>query len=194
MRHSLLLVVLALTVAGAGCREVRPRQEPVATLKPGAVGQSLGSRETALEQEPAADGKSPPPDDAEPPLLLDEGPDISFLPKPAADNSRCHVCHMNYVQEDMAVVHARARIGCADCHGESDAHIADESWSWGGRGTAPDVMYPPEKINPFCMGCHPKEKIATESHEPLLAGTMEAKYCTDCHGKHRLAQRRCKWK
>ena len=134
----------------------------------------------------------------EPPLLLEE-PDetLASLPPPdgpVADNSRCHVCHMNYVQEDIAVIHARANIGCADCHGDCDAHIADESWSWGENGTAPDIMYLPAKINPFCMGCHPKDKIATEQHKPLFAGTAGQKYCTDCHGDHRLAHRRCKWK
>jgi len=87
------------------------------------------------------------------PLLLEDNPDKSSVGAMPV-NSRCLVCHMNYIKEDIAVTHARVNIGCAQCHGESDAHIDDESWSWGGKGTPPDIMYVPEKINPFCTGCH----------------------------------------
>ena len=134
--------------------------------------------------------------DEEPLLLLDDGEEEFLTPSgPVADNSRCHVCHINYIQEDIAVIHARANIGCADCHGQSDAHIADESWAWGGNGTAPDIMFPQAKINPFCMGCHTEDKIDGIQHRDVLAGKdPEHKYCTDCHGEHRLARRRCKWK
>ena len=128
----------------------------------------------------------------EPLLLLDDGTeDAAGL---MTDNSRCHVCHVNYMQEEIAVVHARADIGCADCHGDCDAHIADESWASGGNGTPPGIMYPREKINPFCMGCHTKDKIDGPQHKALFAGTSEKKYCTDCHGKHRLTRRKCTWK
>jgi len=129
-------------------------------------------------------------------LLLDDGEEEFHPPSGLlADNSRCYVCHINYMQEDIAVVHARVNIGCADCHGQSDAHIDDESWASGGNGTAPDVMYVPEKINPFCIGCHTKDKIDAIKHKDVLADKdTEHKYCTDCHGEHRLAHRRCKWK
>lgn len=135
-------------------------------------------------------------------LLLDDEPlaladDSGESPAAAADNSRCHHCHLNYIDEELAVVHARAKIGCADCHGNCDAHIADESWASGGNGTAPGVMYTKEKINPFCLDCHPREKIDTldkTQHKALFAGTSTEKYCTDCHGDHRLTDRKCKWK
>jgi hypothetical protein len=89
---------------------------------------------------------------------------------------------LNYAQEKLAVTHAQANIGCADCHGDCDAHIADESWASGGNGTPPGTMYPPDKVNPFCLGCHPKASLGNK------------KYCTDCHGTHRLTNRKCKWK
>jgi hypothetical protein len=129
----------------------------------------------------------------EPPLLLKDEPGANQPDGPQADNSRCFVCHINYMQEDIAVIHARANIGCADCHGQSDAHIADESWASGGNGTPPDTMYPRAKINPFCMGCHTKDKIDTDQHKPLFA-SLEKTVCTDCHGSHRLEVRKCKWK
>jgi hypothetical protein len=31
-------------------------------------------------------------------------------------------------------------------------------------------------------------------HKAFLAGTAKEKYCTDCHGEHRLLERKCKWK
>ncbi|MHC4559092.1 MAG: hypothetical protein ACYS80_17520 [Planctomycetota bacterium] len=78
--------------------------------------------------------------DDEPLLLLEEAPDAEESDIIGADNSRCFVCHINYMQEDIAVIHARADIGCAGCHGESDEHIADESWaSGGGKNIVPIV-------------------------------------------------------
>jgi len=134
------------------------------------------------------------PAGGEAPLLLEDGPGAEEPAGPMADNSRCHVCHINYVKEEIALVHARAEIACAGCHGESDAHIADESWASGGNGTPPDIMYPSDRINPFCMTCHPKSKIDAKQHKPLFAAGAKKKHCTDCHGSHRLPQRKCKWK
>jgi len=132
--------------------------------------------------------------DDEPLLLLDDEEPSEAAEASAADNSRCFVCHANYLDEKIAVTHARAGIGCADCHGESDAHIADESWGSGGNGTAPDIMFPMDKIVPACMRCHPKDKIDIPDHEPVFAQSAEKKVCTDCHGDHRLTVRRCTWK
>jgi hypothetical protein len=142
-----------------------------------------------------ADVSSESPKSQEPaPLLLEEEPAGDPSNEPAADNSRCFVCHLNYLQEEIAVTHANANLGCARCHGPSDAHIADESWASGGNGTAPDVLYRREKIDPACMGCHTKEKIDMPQHQAVLVDTEGKKVCTDCHGNHRLPQRRCKWK
>jgi hypothetical protein len=164
-----ILVLAAAAVVGTGCEQMEAEQKP--------------------------DTKTESITDDEPLLLLDDNEEESVSPTgPMADNSRCHVCHVNYMQEDIAVIHARANMGCASCHGECDEHIADESWASGGNGTAPDIMYPRAKINPFCMGCHPKDKIDTEQHKPLFTGTGEKKVCTDCHGNHRLEVRKCKWK
>ena len=128
-----------------------------------------------------------------PPLLLNEGDgarDISRRTRPVADNSRCHVCHMNYEDEELAVVHARANIGCEKCHGSSDAHCSDED-----HLTPPDVMYPLTKINPSCMECHTRDRIDIMPHQPIFDGTASdgAKHCTDCHGSHRLARRTRAW-
>jgi len=107
----------------------------------------------------------------------------------AADNSRCHVCHLNFAMEKIAVVHAEAGIGCEKCHGSCDAHCSDED-----NVTPPDVMFAAERINSFCMGCHPRKKIDQPQHKVLFVGGQEVKkVCTDCHGEHRLAHRTRRW-
>ena len=175
--YFLTLILVAVTVAGTSCDQVDSAQTPQTNTEPMAV---KNDEPLILDDEPL--------------LLLDDSPESGEATGPVADNSRCHVCHLNYIQEDIAVIHARANIGCADCHGNCDEHIADESWASGGNGTPPGIMYPLSKINPFCMGCHTKETMGAELHKPLFSGTAKQKYCTDCHGNHRLAQRNCKWK
>ncbi|MBE3123975.1 MAG: hypothetical protein IMZ55_19980 [Acidobacteria bacterium] len=173
MKKAVLLLVAALTaVMAVACQPQEVRQSPEKPPAGGAGGQA-----------------------SEPLLLLDGGEKSPAAPAgPVADNTRCFVCHLNYMQEDVAVVHARANIGCVNCHGDCDAHIADESWASGGNGTAPGIMYPREKVNPLCMGCHPKDKMPAARHAAFFAGTAKETSCTDCHGKHRLTDRKCKWK
>ena len=174
-----LLVFIAACIIVSGCR-----QETNACAKTDFV---------HTPNPPEAKEQAPLLLDDEPLLLLDDELQVDQSDGPQADNSRCFVCHVNYMQEDIAVIHARANIGCAGCHGASDEHIADESWASGGNGTAPDTMFPKPKINPFCMGCHTKDKIEAEQHKPLFAN-FENMVCTDCHGSHRLEVRKCKWK
>jgi len=130
----------------------------------------------------------------EPALLLEDDPAAGLADGSMADNSRCFVCHVNYTNEKIAIVHARQDMGCADCHGESDEHIADESWASGGNGTAPDKIYTKDQVNPFCMGCHSKDKLPEEAHKPVFAESDKKKHCTDCHGEHLLKNRKTKWK
>jgi len=173
MRYCFLMLVLAaVAVAAMGCEQIKAKQETQTNAEP------------KTSEEPVTGDEPPLLLDDEPPLLLDGGEQEFLSPTGlVADNSRCHVCHLNYVREDIAVIHALANIGCADCHGQCDEHIADESWAWGENGTPPDIMYPAERINSSCKACHPTAKLGRGK-----------KYCTDCHGDHRLAQRKCKWK
>ena len=108
----------------------------------------------------------------EEPLLLEDG-NVGLV----GDNSRCHVCHINYEDEELAVTHARASVGCERCHGASDAHCSDED-----NITPPDIMYPLAKVNSSCKSCHPEGKLGGGK-----------KYCTDCHGEHRLSYRTRRW-
>ena len=186
--YFLTFILAAVAVAGMSCEQVKSVQKEQTNQNPAADPVTATAQEAETGDEPLLLL------DDEPPLLLEDEPDEDSSTESMADNSRCFVCHINYMDEDIAVTHARVEMGCAHCHGDSDEHIADESWASGGNGTAPDIMYPRGKIIPFCMGCHPKEKIDTEQHKPLFAGNNYEKYCTDCHGDHRLTERKCKWK
>ncbi len=122
-------------------------------------------------------------DDEEPLLLLNEGggEDMSI-------NLRCHACHYNFSQEEIAGTHARMGIGCEDCHGACDAHCDDED-----NITPPDVMFAPEMIEPFCLGCHGEELLEVPDHKEARGDDGEKLVCTQCHGDHRMNHRTRDW-
>jgi hypothetical protein len=190
MRNRVALPVIAAVAAAAWYYGQMTAAEKDAAPKPAAAKQSAS---TAADKPSPKVAKPPAAKGGKPLLLLDDDEEAKPATGPVADNSRCHVCHLNYVKEDIALSHAKADIGCAKCHGASDAHIADESWASGGNGTAPDIIYPPAKVNPSCMACHEMKKNDTDC-KCTFPSLSEKKSCTDCHGKHRLNSRKCKWK
>jgi hypothetical protein len=114
-------------------------------------------------------------------------------------NSFCGACHYEFEEEELALDHQLAGIGCERCHGESERHRSDED-----NITPPELMYPKSKINPMCMMCHPRHEIQhVQDHEVILAGAetifdseadRKRTYCTDCHGKdHRVKVPRSRW-
>ena len=122
---------------------------------------------------------------------------------PAADNSRCFVCHANYEEEQLSVVHAKANIGCVRCHGVSSPHSTDEDGL-----TAPDRMFPKAHVRLNCLTCHDWVKLVESDktkvnradlqekpdHQAVLDGrNREKRFCTDCHGEHRLKFRTVWW-
>lgn len=182
-------IAAALAFASTGCE-----QKPAGKNRPGA-GATLAASPATAPSQPDPPKDKPAPAKTDPPLLLlDDTAETKTEAGSGADNSRCQVCHLNLAPEELAMTHAKASIGCAKCHGASDAHIADESWASGGNGTAPDAIFPRTKINAFCLGCHPQDKIDAEVHKDVPANTDGKQVCTDCHGKHRLATRKCQWK
>ena len=115
-------------------------------------------------------------------------------------NQFCAACHYGFIDEEMALTHEKAGIGCERCHGESERHRSDEN-----NITPPEIMYPVEKITPTCMMCHPRHEIEhVASHKPMLAGAKtifdsdqsnsEQMYCTTCHAKeHKINVRTIQW-
>jgi hypothetical protein len=147
---------------------------PTAT-PPAVAAEAVKSAVAALAVTITAEGTTPPP------------------AKQAVDNSRCHVCHLNFSDDVLAVNHAKYGIGCEKCHGASDDHAADEA-----NITPPQIMYPREKIQTSCMICHPDpmDRIVLGAKYCLFVPLTEAekqKVCTECHGTHRMAQRQVRW-
>ncbi len=106
------------------------------------------------------------------------------------DNSYCYVCHANFKKEDLAEWHKRGGIGCADCHGYSDDHSADED-----NVTPPDVMFPAETVDSFCLKCHDRDQTGDlAAGDPAVVGTLNTeRRCTHCHGTHRVGVRTRRW-
>ena len=104
MRYCLFLFVLAIAaILEVGCEQQEVLQKP-----------QVNSESEFAEEHTTND--TPLLLDNEPLLLLDDEPEALSSDGSQADNSRCFVCHVNYMQEDIAVAHARADIGCANCH------------------------------------------------------------------------------
>ena len=123
--------------------------------------------------------------EADAPLLLDEpteeeGTSAAGITEAAAANMACFVCHANYRGEFIAERHAKANVGCVNCHGDSFSHRNDEN-----NTTPPDTMYPAEKIDPFCQGCHDAHDVPPKK---IIARWIEQKAKkpnTTCEGCHK---------
>ena len=167
---------------------------------------TVKSERTEVQPAPAAGDKAestggPPPlvVDSDAPLLLDEPTEeqqasAGMTTQAAVENAACFVCHANYRFESLANRHARADVGCAACHGQSFAHRNDEN-----NTTPPETMYPADKIDSFCQGCHnshdvPPGKVVAHWAKRNPDKTDPDKIvCTDCHGDHRMKVRTVIW-
>jgi hypothetical protein len=193
----LLAVLVAVVVAAAGCDKGeagRPASSPAVPEK-GAAAQPGG---TSPEKAPAPAPKADPPRAATPVVgavavtVIAVGTN-SPPAKREVDNSRCHVCHLDFSDEQLAVSHAKNGVGCEKCHGPSDDHASDEA-----NITPPSIMYAREKIDTSCKVCHPDpmERIVAGARYclyVLLTEEEQKKVCADCHGAHRMAQRSVRW-
>lgn len=130
------------------------------------------------------------PKTQEPASTSSPAKDKIVAPVEPADNSYCFVCHVNYQEEPLALQHQEAGIGCEQCHGLSAKHSADED-----NLTAPEKMYAPARVAPFCLTCHAKRSLARDpNHREVFASRKtESQRCTECHGEHRLTHRTRVW-
>jgi hypothetical protein len=137
-----------------------------------------------LAESESASTSGPPPlvVDTSEPLLLDEPTEQEAAiaaTEAATANMACFVCHANYRGEVLADSHAKVNIGCVNCHGDSFAHRNDEN-----NTTPPETMYPAERIDPFCQGCHDAHDISARK---IIAAWIRQKAkkpdvtCQGCH-------------
>jgi hypothetical protein len=140
------------------------------------------------------------PATAAPPLSLDGYRDEK-LPEGRHDsaglkeiNGGCYVCHGNYRTESLVLSHAKEKVGCIQCHGESLPHQGDEF-----HRTPPEKMYGPANIDKMCGKCHeehdaPAGKVIARWRQ-RCPGKTDPKdiVCTECHFEHRLSSRSVVW-
>jgi len=94
-------------------------------------------------------------------------------------NKRCFECHIDFEGEELTLLHQKAGVGCVRCHGESQAHMADEV-----RATPADATFRGKSTRIFCLTCHdPVAHLKYPAHTPEAA---KRRSCTDCHGDHKL--------
>ena len=84
---------------------------------------------------------------------------------------------MDVEDEFLGSVHHAEAVGCADCHGPSDGHIADEN-----NEVLPDRVFTRENTDPFCAKCHECSRLTTK--EATHLPRARRKICTECHGSH----------
>jgi len=137
---------------------------------------------------------------AAPPLSLDGYRDEK-LPTGRDDsaslkevNGGCYVCHGNYRIEPLVQSHAKEKVGCVECHGQSIPHQVDES-----HRTPPEKMFGRHNVDPMCGKCHeehdaPARKVIERWQQRCGAkADLKETVCTDCHFEHRLASRTMVW-
>ncbi len=139
-----------------------------------------------IENEDQTTGGLPPlVIDTSAPLLLDEPSEEEQAfavanTQAANENTACFVCHANYKTEFLVSRHAIANIGCFNCHGESSAHQNDEN-----NTTAPETLYPADKIVPFCRSCHTAHDISPRKIIASWQSNQKSEkpdpFCSGCH-------------
>ena len=117
---------------------------------------------------------------------------------PAAQRSQCAECHSKEAGLESAHPHARAGIGCVDCHGGDPAaktSAAAKGEGTGYRGKLARAAFPElcgtchadvRRMNPFGLATDQLAQYRTSRHGQavLEEGNADAATCVDCHGAH----------
>ena len=147
----ILGAVLSLMAAAASCRNEAP-DAPARSQSPGTT---IAAPAKLLESTPA---------DAEPPAANPLG--------------GCDMCHVDVEDELTGNAHHAEGVGCVECHGPSEGHVADEN-----NEVLPDRVFARKDVDSFCEKCH--ECSRPTAAEPATT-PEDRKVCTECHGAHDL--------
>ncbi len=88
----------------------------------------------------------------------------------------CQQCHVDIEDEYAVGLHFKEKVSCKDCHGPSNAHLADEN-----NEVLPDEVFARKDVDRLCEKCHDCTR-PTAAESPA----DRSKVCTDCHGPHDL--------
>ncbi len=128
-----------------------------------------------------------------------QGPDPAL-----ARWSRCYACHVGLEEPQAEVarawagsVHARAQVGCADCHGGDRTTDRMDRAMGPGSGFlgVPSSLDVPricggchadvERMRPYGLATDPYAAYRESAHgKALEAGDVDVATCADCHGAH----------
>ena len=99
-------------------------------------------------------------------------------PTPAANPlAGCRMCHVDVEDEFVGSAHFDGNVGCTNCHGSSEGHLADEN-----NEVKPDELFAREDVDRLCGACHACARRSEAGARPTLPPV-----CIDCHGPHSLA-------
>jgi len=147
---------------------------------------------------PSACRQQEQPDKPEPAQATTQAASADEEDDGLSPNAACCVCHMTFVDEQLASIHQEQEVYCISCHGPSMAHANDEDIG----ATPPDIIIKRGKIAASCRTCHethdaPPEKVvarflehtkASLATKPATQPTSPIAVCTDCHGTHRITE------
>jgi hypothetical protein len=116
-------------------------------------------------------------------------------------NDLCHICHIPFSEEPLAVSHAKGKVWCQTCHGPSGPHMENEKIG----ATRPDKVFRGSQVDRMCSRCHERRdhpKVPAGIRATRLAESKKLQteikghpveptgVCTDCHGRHWAPTRR----
>jgi len=91
----------------------------------------------------------------------------------------CLQCHTDVGDRYQGSRHEKEDVTCADCHGPSEGHLADEN-----NQVKPDETFAREDVDHLCGDCHDCSR--TLPADWASRPQNERPVCTDCHGSHAL--------
>ena len=181
-----LLLVLPLIVASASC-ENRTADSPMIADQPNVTApaplETVAGHPADAEPVVAADKveSAADPTDVEPDADPTDAQSVddpdnaeSVVVNPLAG---CDLCHIDVTDEYVGSIHDVEKVGCVECHGPSEGHVADEN-----NEVKPDQLFAREDVDRLCGTCHECDRPT----EPEPAAESGRKVCIDCHGPHDL--------
>ena len=87
----------------------------------------------------------------------------------------CVMCHADVEYEYVGSPHFAQKMGCRQCHGPSEGHIADEN-----NDVKPEGLFNRDNVEELCETCHQ----FPDGAQPSFSAAGNTQVCTDCHGYH----------
>ncbi|MHC4185085.1 MAG: multiheme c-type cytochrome [Planctomycetota bacterium] len=95
----------------------------------------------------------------------------------------CLQCHVDVEVEHLwSKHHSVSNMGCIECHGPSEGHLADEN-----NEVKPDQAFARKDVDRLCSTCHKCSRKMPRGWTKTPPEKLAV--CTECHAAHRFAMR-----